>query len=393
MRELPPRLAWLNDELADWNAAGLRRRRRVCTPLPGGRCRLDGEELRNFSANDYLGLAQDPRVCEAATEVLREAGVGSGASALVSGRTPWHERLEAALAAFENQNAALLFPSGLAANIGAIAALAGSEDVVFCDRFNHASLVDGCRLSGSRMRIYRHSDLTGFARSLAKASDARRRWIVTDSVFSMDGDLAPLPELTNLADQYSAGLIIDEAHATGVFGECGRGVAELAGVEDRIDVRIGTLSKALGGLGGFVAGPAELIEYLWNRARTQVYSTALPPAVCAAAMTALEILQKEPERRQRLWTLSEQLRQGLKDRGIEPYPGSTGPIVPIVLGSPAAAVAAAAQLKDRGYLVGAIRPPTVPQGTARLRISLSAVHREEDVAGLVTAIAEVVGRR
>lgn len=393
MRELPPRLAWLNDELADWNAAGLSRPRRVCTPLPGGRCRLDGEELCNFSANDYLGLAQEPRVREAAIEALRDAGVGSGASALVSGRTPWHERLEAALAAFENQDAALLFPSGLAANIGVIAALAGSEDFVFCDRFNHASLVDGCRLSGAKLRIYRHNDLAGLAQSLEKASDARRRWIVTDSVFSMDGDLAPLKELANLSVQNSAGLIVDEAHATGVFGDSGRGVAERAGNEDQIDVRIGTLSKALGGLGGFVSGPEPLIEYLWNRARTQVYSTALPPAVCAAAMAALEILQKEPERRQRLWTLSEQLRQGLKERGIEPYPGSTGPIVPIVLGSPAAAVEAAARLMDRGYLVGAIRPPTVPRGTARLRISASAVHREEDVAGLVAAIAEVVGRR
>lgn len=393
MRELPPRLAWLNNELADWTAAGLRRPRRICTPLPGGRCRLDGEELCNFSANDYLGLAQDPRVREVAIEALREAGVGSGASALVSGRTPWHERLETALAAFENQDAALLFPSGLTANIGVIAALAGPEDFVFCDRFNHASLVDGCRLSGAKLRIYRHNDLSRLTQSLENASDARRRWIVTDSVFSMDGDLAPLADLAGLADRHSAGLIVDEAHATGVFGDSGRGVAELAAVEDRIDVRIGTLSKALGGLGGFVAGPAELIEYLWNRARTQVYSTALPPAVCAAAMTALEILQREPERRQRLWTLSEQLRQGLKERGIEPYANSTGPILPIVLGTPAAAVAAAAQLKDRGYLVGAIRPPTVPQGTARLRISVSAVHREEDVSGLVTAIADVAGRR
>lgn len=393
MRELPPRLAWLNNELTDWNAAGLRRPRRVCTPLPEGRCRLDGEELCNFSANDYLGLAQDPRVREAAIEALRNAGAGSGASALVSGRTPWHERLEAALAAFENQDAAVLFPSGLAANTGVIAALAGPVDVVFCDRFNHASLVDGCRLSGAKLRIYRHNDLRQLAQSLEKASDARRRWIVTDSVFSMDGDLAPLKELVDLAEHYSAGLIVDEAHATGVFGTHGRGVAELAEVEDRIDVRIGTLSKALGGLGGFVAGPKALIEYLWNRARTQVYSTALPPAVCAAAMTALEILQREPERRRRLWMLSDQLRQGLNERGIEPYANSTGPIVPIVLGSPTTAVEAAAQLKDRGYLVGAIRPPTVPKGTARLRISVSTVHREDDVARLAAAIADVVGRR
>lgn len=390
MTRLPPRLTWIDDQLAEWTAAGLDRPRRVCTPLEQGRCRLDGRELVNFAANDYLGLSQESRVRQAASEALKSSGAGSGASALVSGRTPWHARLECALADFEQQDAAILFPSGFAANCGVIAALAGPGDVVCCDRFNHASLVDGCRLSGAKLRVYRHDNLAGLAETLAKSAAARRRWIVTDSVFSMDGDLAPLADLAELADRHAAGLMVDEAHATGVFGEQGRGVAELTGTEERIDVRMGTLSKALGSLGGFVAGPQALVDFLWNRSRTQIYSTALPPAVCAAALASLAMLRQQLERRQRLWRLSEQLRLSLQNQGIGLYPGSTGPIVPIVLGSPEAAVEASRKLNERGFLVGAIRPPTVPQGTSRLRISVSAVHREEDLDGLAMAIAEVL---
>lgn len=383
-------MSWLQVELEARERDGLRRPRRICTPLPQGRCRIDEQELCNFSANDYLGLAQEPRVREAAIRALQETAAGSGASPLVSGRTPWQADLEQALARFEGQSAALLFPSGFAANLGAIVALAGPDDEVYCDRLNHASLVDGCRLSGARLRVYRHQDLAGLADLLTKGQLIRRRWIVTDAVFSMDGDLAPLAELVDLADRFDAGLIVDEAHATGVFGEHGRGVCELAGVEDRVDIRVGTLSKALGGLGGFVAGSEALVDHLWNHARTQVYSTALPPPVCAAATVALAILQAEPERRQRLWALSTQLREGLAASGVDVYPGSTGPIVPIVIGEPAAAVAAAKKLQSLGYLVGAIRPPTVPRGTARLRISVSAAHRETDIEGLIAAVVAVV---
>ena len=383
-------MSWLQVELEARERDGLRRPRRVCTPLPQGRCQIDGQELCNFSANDYLGLAQEPRVREAAIRALQETGAGSGASPLVSGRTPWQADLEQALAHFEGQSAALLFPSGFAANLGAIVALAGPDDEVYCDRLNHASLVDGCRLSGARLRVYRHQDLAGLADLLTKGQLIRRRWIVSDAVFSMDGDLAPLAELADLADRFDAGLIVDEAHATGVFGDHGRGVCEHAGVEARVDIRVGTLSKALGGLGGFVAGSEALIDHLWNHARTQVYSTALPPPVCAAATAALQILQAEPERRQRLWALSAQLRNGLAANGVDVYPGSTGPIVPIVIGEPAAAVAAAKKLQSLGYLVGAIRPPTVPRGTARLRISVSAAHRESDIEGLIAAVVAVL---
>lgn len=270
-------LPWIAAELAALSDAGLQRRRRELRLLSDGWCEIDGRRVCNFAGNDYLGLAHDPRVISAAEAALQEYGVGTGASALVCGRTKWHAKLERTLAEFEGQPAAVLFPTGMAANIGTVAALVGDQDVVFCDRFNHASLVDGCRLSGAKLRVYRHDDLDGLSRHLAQAAGHRRRWIVTDSVFSMDGDLAPLPAVCDLAERFDAALIVDEAHATGVFGEQGRGVCEVMNVEHRVAVRVGTLSKALGTLGGFVAGSEALIAYLWNSARTQMFSTALPP--------------------------------------------------------------------------------------------------------------------
>ncbi len=382
---------WLRGELSRLEAEGLRRRRRVVRPLPDGRCELDGRRLLNFASNDYLALAHDQRLRAAAAETLQQCGVGSRASALVSGRSEWHERLERKLAEFEKQPAALLFPTGYAANVGTISALAQPGDVVFCDRLNHASLVDGCRLSGARLRVYRHTRLETLQRELKKAV-GRRRWIVTDSVFSMDGDLAPLPELCELAERYDAFLILDEAHATGVFGSTGRGVAEHFGVEQRVAVRVGTLSKAVGCLGGFVAGPSELVEWLWNRARTQVYSTALPPAVCAAACRALDIIRSEPERRERLLATANLLRQRLLEAGVDTPRSAQAPIVPVLLNDPDRAVHVARELEQRGFLVAAIRPPTVPKGTSRLRLSLTAAHTQADVDRLVEALVPLVRR-
>ena len=262
-------LSWLDDELRQLSEEALLRRCRNVRPIEEGRVSVDGREAWDFASNDYLGLANDPRVVAAAAEGLRSHGVGAKASPLVSGRTDLHANLERALAAFEGTEAAILFPTGMAANVGTVAALAGASDTVFCDRWNHASLVDGCRLSGARLRVYRHDDLEGLQQSLARES-ARRKFVVTDSVFSMDGDLAPLPELCEIAEKYDTTVILDEAHGTGVFGECGRGVAELQHVEERIAVRIGTLSKSIGSLGGFVTGSQTLIDFLWNKARTQI---------------------------------------------------------------------------------------------------------------------------
>jgi 8-amino-7-oxononanoate synthase len=386
------RSSWLTAELAALSDAGLRRRRRELRLLPDGWCEVDGCRVRNFAGNDYLGLASDPRVTAAAEGVLREYGVGSRASALVCGRTEWHAKLEQTLAEFEQQPAAMLFPTGMAANVGTVAALAGAEDVIFCDRFNHASLVDGCRLSGAKLRVYRHDDLEGLAKHLSQAAEYRRRFLITDSVFSMDGDLAPLPELCDLAERFDAALVVDEAHATGVFGEHGRGVCELMHVEHRVAVRIGTLSKALGTLGGFVAGSEELIDYLWNTARTQMFSTALPPAICAAAAAAVEIVRIEPQRIAALQARSASVRERFAAAGVTVLDRSVGPILPIVLGDPTRTMQVAERLEQRGFLVGAIRPPTVPNGTSRLRITLSLSQSEDAIGALIATVAEEIVR-
>lgn len=380
--------AWITAALEQLAAEGLLRRRRVTRLLPHGRCEVGSRRVIDFASNDYLNLARDPRVVAAAAEALSISGIGARASALVCGRTQWHEQLEHRIASFEGRAEALLFPTGMAANMGTIAALCGTDDLILCDRFNHASLVDGCRLSQAKVRVYRHDDLATLEREFAKGDATRRRWIVTDSVFSMDGDLAPLPELCDIAERCDAALIVDEAHGTGVFGEHGRGACEALGVEDRVLVRIGTLSKAIGAQGGFVSGSADLISLLWNRARSQVYSTALSPVVCAAATAAIEIIAAEPDRRARLLAASQFFRDQLQSAGISTIEGSTGPIVPVVLHDPHAAMALAARLEERGFLVGAIRPPTVPHGTSRLRIVVTAAHEHEDLARLALVIRD-----
>ncbi|MBX3438788.1 MAG: 8-amino-7-oxononanoate synthase [Planctomycetaceae bacterium] len=359
-------------------------------PRENGECEIDGRRLINFASNDYLGLAGDERLRQAAQQVLDACGTGAAASALICGRSPWHERLEEKLASFEGTEAALLFPTGYAANVGAIAALVGRGDAVFSDALNHASLIDGCRLSRAEVCVFPHRDVDRLAEQLKQQRGARRRLIVTDGIFSMDGDPAPLIELAELAERFDAMLLVDEAHATGVLGESGRGTCAHYGVESSHLVRVGTLSKGLGTLGGFVAGSSELIEYLWNRARTQVFSTALPPALCAAALCALEIAQNEPQRRRHVCHLSVQLRRALVNLDVPvPIDGDV-PIIPIILGGAERAVRISASLARDGLLVPAIRPPTVPQGTSRLRISLSAAHSPDVVDVLARRISDAV---
>lgn len=383
-------LDWIPNELRRLENETLARTRRVVAPLAGGWCVVSGRRLRNFASNDYLDLARDPRVVAAAELALRDCGAGAGASALVCGRTPWHEALEERLARFENQPSAVLFPTGSAANCGTICALVGPGDDVYSDRLNHASLIDGCRLSGARVHVFPHRDLGELERTLKHGDGNGRKLIVVDSVFSMDGDLAPLADLCDIADRCGAMLLVDEAHATGVFGDRGRGVCEIAGVESRVVVRVGTLSKALGSMGGFVAGPRPLTDWLWNRARTQIYSTALPPSACAAAAAAVDLVEQEPDRRMRLLRTAELLRDLLAAAGVEIVCDSTGPIIPIVLNAADRAVRIAARLEHSGFLVGAIRPPSVPAGTSRLRISVSAAHTADDAARLAGALAEAL---
>jgi len=293
--------------------------------------------------------------------------------------------LELRIAEFEGTEAAILFNTGFAANSGVIPALVAEGDVVFSDALNHASLIDGCRLSRAAVQVYRHNDCEHLKSLLREASGFRRRLIVTDSLFSMDGDLAPLPDLCQLAERYDCMLHVDEAHATGVFGERGRGVAEHLGVEDRVPVRVGTLSKALGASGGFVAGSQALIDWIANRARSYVFSTAPPPPVCAAALEALDIVEREPETRTKLLATAARLREQLCAAGWDIGP-SASQIIPIIFGDEQRALAAASKLREHGVWVPAIRPPTVPVGKACLRISLAAGHTPEMLAQLVESL-------
>lgn len=381
----PDPLGWLADELAGLESQGLRRQRRERTGPQGVHVRVEGRDLLNFASNDYLGLAGDPRLTDAVRQTLEETGWGAGASPLVSGFGTWHRRLEERLAQFKGTEAAIVFPSGFAANLGTISALAGPGDVVFGDHANHASLIDGCRLSGARFRTWPHGRLDRLADLLAR-EPARRRLIVTDTLFSMDGDIANLVELADLAERFEAMLIVDEAHASGVFGPHGRGAAELQGVEHRIDASVGTLSKAFGAVGGFVAGSRTLIDWLVNRARSYLFSTALPEANAAAACIALEIAQAEPHRRTELLDRSARLRGRLVSAGWD-IGQSTSQIIPILLGDPARAVELSARLSEAGIWAPAIRPPSVPQGTSRLRLSLSALHTDAMLDQLLQALA------
>jgi 8-amino-7-oxononanoate synthase len=368
-------LSWIDAEAAVWQQRGLVRHLEV-----------PGLHLVNFGTNDYLGLAHDPRVIAAACSAAGQFGWGARASPLVSGWTAAHQELALALADFEHVEAVALFPSGFAANLGTVAALVGPGDAVYVDRLDHACLVDGTRLAGARLRVYPHGDLVRLGEILHRDRGRfRRALIATDGVFSMDGDLAPLGGLADLAEQAGAMLLVDEAHGTGVFGPDGRGAAAACGVAGRVHAKVGTLSKALGSLGGFVAGSRRLVDWLTNHARTLVYSTALPPAAAAAALAALAIARSEPWRRERVLGLGRALAASLTAAGLTVGP-SAGSIVPVILGDPERTVAAAARLRQRGFLVPAIRPPTVPAGTSRLRLSLSAAHRDADIAALVEAL-------
>lgn len=388
-------LAWIEDELASRREKGIARRLLTRDSPQAGRVVLEGRELVHFGSNDYLGLSADPRLAAAVAEAAKTAGWGSGASPLILGHARLHESLEKRLAEFEGTEAALVFSSGFAANAGTIAALVGPGDVVYTDRKNHASLLDGCRLSRADVRPYPHADWQALERLLAKSSNEaqkpRRRLIVTDSLFSMDGDLAPLAQLADLAERFEAMLMVDEAHATGVFGAHGRGVAEHLGLESRIPIRVGTLSKALGSIGGFVAGSRLLIDWLVNTARPFIFSTAMPAAVCAAGLEALKIVQNEPQRREHLLARASLLRDRLREQGGN-VGRSQSQIIPVIVGTPDRATALSLALRDRGLFVPAIRPPTVPDGESCLRISLTYGHSEEMIELLVQTFREIRDR-
>ncbi len=367
--------SWAREVLAALESRALRRTLEPLDSPQGPHITVGGQRLLNFSSNDYLGLAADADVIAAGREALATWGAGSGASRLVVGDSGAHQSLEAALARFEGAEAALLFNSGYAANMGAVGALMEAGDVVFSDALNHASVIDGCRLSRARTVVFPHRDVEQLD-ALLRAHPGRRRLVVTESVFSMDGDRAPLKALAEVCARHGAALLVDEAHATGVFGARGSGLCEAEGVSP--DLKVGTLSKALGGVGGFVACSAALREVLLNRARALVFSTSLPPAWCAMMETALR-KAGEPDRRARLHARMQQLADALGRP-------ADSPIFPVVLGSAEAALGAATRLRAAGLLVKAIRPPTVAEGTSRLRIALSAAHTAHDLQRLIDAL-------
>lgn len=380
--------AWLDDELLALEEKHLRRRltTRDGPQRPATIC-LDGRPMVNFGSNDYLGFAAESLV-ETVENAIRQNGWGSGASPLATGRATAHAELERTLADFEETEAALLFPSGFAANTGTIPALVGKQDVIFSDAKNHASIIDGCRLAGARIEVYPHRDIDRLKKLIQNSRSFRRRLIVTDGLFSMDGDLAPLAELAELAEQFDAILMVDEAHATGVFGAKGRGVCEHLGAEDGVHVRVGTLSKALGSIGGFVVGQQRLIEWLANRARSYVFSTAPPEATAAAGIEALRLVQCEPHRRVALLDRAASLRGQLKQQGWSTA-DSASQIIPVIIGDPARTMDMASALRECGLLVPGIRPPSVPTGESLLRISLSYAHTEEMIDRLLQAMAQL----
>jgi 8-amino-7-oxononanoate synthase len=385
-------LDWLPQAMDDWERRGLKRTLVTRASPQSAQISIGEKPLVNFGANDYLGLANDPRLIAAAYEASQCEGWGAGASPLVTGHSREHELLEHDLAAWLGTEAALVFPSGYAANTGTIAALVEEGDMIFSDAKNHASLIDGCRLSRATTHIYPHVDLQALEQLLkTNATKSRRRLIVTDTVFSMDGDIAPLAELCKLAEKYKCMLLVDEAHATGVFGERGTGLVSAQGVASRVPIRIGTLSKSLASAGGFVAGSQLLIDWLANRARSFVFSTAHPPAAAAAARTAIEIAQSEPQRREQLLVQAAWLREQLRSRGFQIGISRTQ-IIPIILGDESKTMQAAATLRERGFFVPGIRPPSVPVGESLLRISLSYAHSREQLSALLENLLAVIKR-
>ncbi|MDP6112055.1 MAG: 8-amino-7-oxononanoate synthase [Planctomycetota bacterium] len=446
-------LEFIADELAHLKQSDLFREFRTIEGGQSDVLQTSHGEVLNLCSNNYLGLAERTELADAAAAALRDFGSGAGASRLVSGHMSVHGELERRIAEFEGTESALVFPTGYMANLGAVTSLMGKEDVVFGDRLNHASLIDGCRLSGATFRAFRHRDLGRLEDALKRAASFRRRMIATDGLFSMDGDVADVKGLVELADRYDAITLVDEAHATGVIGASGRGVCEALDVEDRVDVRVGTLSKAVGCLGGFVAGSRDLIDLLRNRARTFIFTTGLPPAICASAIAALDIIQREPELRARLCEnvvfFRERLTEAFAERSgqanlgatesdpegmtpphrakmpecpldvrafrrnsdLPPLPEASStpetpgcvrqtasgesaivtPIIPIIIGEAEEALRVAGELLEAGILIPAIRPPTVPNGTSRLRASVMATHTEEQLTDAARAVGNVCG--
>ncbi|HWO97093.1 MAG TPA: 8-amino-7-oxononanoate synthase [Bacillus sp. (in: firmicutes)] len=367
---------WLSQRIEKTKEAGLYREFRTMNAAPLPEMLVDGQRQIVFSSNNYLGLANDWRLIYAAKTTLHEFGVGSSGSRLTTGHTDWHQKLEEKIANFKQTEAALLFSSGFLANVGVLSSLPEKGDVILSDQLNHASIIDGCRLSKADTVVYNHIDMNDLEGKLKETVSYKRRFIVTDGVFSMDGTIAPLDQIIQIAKHYGAYVIVDDAHATGVLGENGRGTSEYFGVYP--DIVIGTLSKAVGTEGGFVAGSEVLIDFLLNNARTFIFQTAMPPSICAASHAALEIIEKSNEKRELLFANVKKIKNSLEEMGFI-VKGDLTPIIPVIIGDPQDAVTFAGKLLENGIYAPAIRPPTVPNGESRVRLTVTSAHGSKEI--------------
>jgi glycine C-acetyltransferase len=381
----------LRDELTDLRRQGLLLHTRTLEGATGARARFDGREVINLASNNYLGLANHPRVNEAASKAALELGAGSGAVRTIAGTMTLHRELERRFADFKHAEGALMFQSGFTANAGTVAAILSKEDVIVSDRLNHASIIDGGRLSRAEIKVFPHKDVDAADALLAETSrPGRRQLLITDGVFSMDGDIAPLPGLVEIAEKRGAIMMIDDAHASGVLGTGGAGTVDHFGLHGRVDIQVGTLSKAIGVLGGFIAGPNHLIEWLQNRGRPFLFSTSPPPAVVAACMAALDVIHDEPDRLKRLWSNTALFKEGLHALGLDTGASET-PITPIIIGDEEKTQEFARRSFEAGVFCPAIVFPTVGRGQARVRTIVTADHTEDDLRE-ATETFERVGR-
>jgi len=379
----------ISDELIKIKDSGLYRNLRAVENAQDTHIEIEGKTYLSFCSNNYLGLANHPSVVEAVKGAVDVYGWGAGASRLVSGNMTLHETLEKEISKFKIKDASIVFPTGYMANLGVITSLVSNGDLVICDRLNHASIIDGCRLSGADFRVYAHCNMEKLETILKKSTMYNRKLIVTDSVFSMDGDLAPLPDIVKIAAKYNAMLMVDEAHGTGVFGQNGRGVAEHFNLCKEVDIVMGTLSKAIGSLGGYVSGDIDLISYLRNKARSFMYTTALPPAVCAASIAGIKLIQEDPSLRESLWHNVSFIRDKLKSLKINTL-SFESQIIPVLIGDALTADNISKLLYEKGILIPAIRPPTVPANSSRLRMTVMSTHTEGDLERLLQVLSEVL---
>ncbi len=385
-------LAYLHDQLEQWRREGSYQRLRVLESASAAESRFDGKDVINLASNNYLGLTTHPKLREAAIEATRKYGVGSGAVRTISGTMSLHLRLEERIAAFKHVEACVVFQSGFAANAGTVSAILGPEDHIVSDELNHASIIDGCRLSRAKIHVFPHKNVAAADQLLAQLEGAPgRKLLITDGVFSMDGDIGPLPGLVEAAEKRGAIMMIDDAHSSGVLGRDGRGTVDHFGLHGRVDIQVGTLSKAIGVLGGYVCGSRDLIEFLYHRARPFLFSTSHPPAVAASCLAAFDVLEREPERIAALWDNTRYFKAGLTAAGFDTGASET-PITPVMVGEAALAHRLSRELFEEGVLATGIGFPTVPKGRARVRTIVTATHTKEELDRAMEAFGKV-GKR